>query len=167
MDGLATDILLWVETFDNGGWQFANPWRVERSGPSATERIVWERPYDERNYVLFGLLADVRNRDQLQTPLDRPRGLPSDISDVARRIVAFWEDGIGVNDASWFSAEELLSHDWNALTRTFDPEAAGLGIFRVVTQPERLLCSEFVESFVPTLATYGPAHLVRVCFFFA
>lgn len=53
--------------------------------------------YNERNYALFGWLADVRNYSGIK-PLDKPRGYPNDYRveyDMDRHL------------ASWFNLEEL------------------------------------------------------------
>src|SRR5581483_6649473 len=58
-----------------------------------------------RKYDLFALLADVRNRGEIE-PIAPPRGLPEDVSEPVRRE----SDVMGADghSHSWFTLEELL-----------------------------------------------------------
>jgi hypothetical protein len=61
--------------------------------------------FTERNYSLFALLADVRNRAG-NKPISAPRGLPKDVSLVTKNISDHWgEDG---HSHSWFTIKELM-----------------------------------------------------------
>lgn len=62
--------------------------------------------YDGRNYILFSVLASVRNCYDIE-PIAYPRGLPDDISlDTEVNI-----DGYG-HDHSYLTLAELLDFDW-------------------------------------------------------
>lgn len=60
--------------------------------------------FTDRNYTLFSILADVRN-DGLITPIDTPRGTPSDISVEAYRKLSL------EHSQTWLSLQDLLDYD--------------------------------------------------------
>lgn len=62
------------------------------------------QPFSERNYALFGLLADVRNYAAV-TPVAAKRGIPRDCDPF---ILDEWDRMRGdAHSASWISMEEL------------------------------------------------------------
>ena len=61
----------------------------------------------DRNYLLFALLADVRNSDHL-APFSYPRGLPFDVTEEVKEMVG--EDN---HSLSYFTFEELFRSDWD------------------------------------------------------
>jgi hypothetical protein len=81
---------------------------------------------DERNYVSFAVLANVRNgfgfagydTGDTITPISLPRGLPEDMSPELRALLdgkgkhGLW---LGYHDHSWVTLEELLSYDLDQL----------------------------------------------------
>lgn len=61
--------------------------------------------YVDRNYVLFALLAGVRNNDQ--EPISEPRGLPKDVSPEVLAEAEHWgRDG---HSHSWLTVDEALA----------------------------------------------------------
>lgn len=63
--------------------------------------------YNGRNYDLFAALADVRNSGYI-TPIDQPRGLPDDVSEVVKKEADSWDvDG---HSHSWLTAKELFDY---------------------------------------------------------
>jgi len=88
--------------------------------------------YSGRNYVLFGVLADVRNgvgfagidTGNAVTPISLPRGFPDDMSEGARALLGdnrYDDDGddslddiwLGDHSFSWLTLDELLAYDWD------------------------------------------------------
>lgn len=67
-------------------------------------------PFTDRNYDLFGWLANVRNYAGL-TPICLPRGLPPDVSPTLAEDYAKYDV---LHTASWLSVEELNRFDYNA-----------------------------------------------------
>lgn len=75
--------------------------------------------YTNRNYGLFAILADVRNgtgfagvkTGEPTTPIDLPRGLPDDASEVYLAEVEHW--GVDGHSHTYFTLAELLDHDWD------------------------------------------------------
>lgn len=63
--------------------------------------------YSARDYELFGILAGVRNRSV--KPIDKPRGLPDNISNYVRNCAYDWEGD--AHSHSYFTAEELFAYD--------------------------------------------------------
>ena len=66
--------------------------------------------YNDRNYRLFAILANVRNHFNI-IPIDCPRGLPKDISNVV--FEEYKSYGISAHSASYFTFRELLEFDWD------------------------------------------------------
>jgi hypothetical protein len=75
--------------------------------------------YDDRNYRLFGILADVRNgvgfagcdTGDRFNPIAEPRGLPVDVSQtIATEYDEWGDDG---HSHSFFTLKELLDYDWS------------------------------------------------------
>lgn len=73
--------------------------------------------YDSRNYDLFAILADVRNRQEVE-PIAQPRGVPDDMSKEVRGEYERWEgDG---HSHSHFTLKELIdARDSGKYSRTY------------------------------------------------
>lgn len=80
-------------------------------------RVIWAGPWDDdysltdRNYMLFSVLADVRNYSDRVKPIDLPRGLPDDVSLEVKRKSDY--DGVDGHSHSWLTLRELLDYDWD------------------------------------------------------
>lgn len=86
--------------------------RAEKRDESGTWRkIDGLKPFDWRNYGLFGFLAGVRNYSDV-TPLSEPRGFPHDASRKVKQDYAEWMSD--AHSASWLTIEELLAFDYDA-----------------------------------------------------
>ena len=80
-------------------------------------------PYEDRNYDLFAILADVRNGlgfAGVQTGegfnvIAEPRGLPSDVSPYVKK--EFGGDESWYHSTSWLSLDEIISFDWDQVSR--------------------------------------------------
>lgn len=79
-------------------------------------RVQW---YDDRHYVIFAALADVRNgygfagiptHESLQ-PISPPRGRPADLSAEADE----WLEDHGDHSDTWLSMEEINAYDWDQI----------------------------------------------------
>ncbi|AVF27972.1 hypothetical protein [Paenibacillus larvae] len=66
--------------------------------------------YDGRHYLLFSLLAGVRNEYDLK-PICEPKGLPIDVSDEVKANSD--ELGIDGHSHTWLTARELVEFDWS------------------------------------------------------
>ncbi len=77
--------------------------------PGWKEGTFTKEPFDDRDYGLFGFLADVRNYSAVP-PLSPPRGLPDDVSDEVREM-SDWQGGY--HSHSWFTLKELLDFDYS------------------------------------------------------
>ncbi|MCP4215043.1 MAG: hypothetical protein GY765_10315 [bacterium] len=92
-------------------WVNADDWIVNslylEEGESEFER---QEIYHGRDYGLFAILADVRNRDGV-TPIASPRGLPSNVSKQTKKESDSWgEDG---HSHSYFLLSELEQYREN------------------------------------------------------
>ncbi len=65
--------------------------------------------FDQRNYSVFGFLADVNNYSECQ-PISKPKGLPHDISDDVK---AEYNRCYEPYSPSWLSATELKRFDYD------------------------------------------------------
>lgn len=92
---MGCDIHMAVERFDT----YANKWRCV---------VKHDGAYGNRNYVLFAVLAGVRNRQGIK-PLSEPRGLPEDVSTEARRSAMN-----GDHSHSWLTLAEVRAYNWDA-----------------------------------------------------
>jgi hypothetical protein len=63
--------------------------------------------YDDRNYLIFAVLANVRNWHNEIEPISIPRGIPEDIS--AESLLRLSNE----HSASWLSLEEVYLYDWD------------------------------------------------------
>jgi hypothetical protein len=131
---MGTDIYVCAEVLRNGRWQLAEPleensnWSDE--DPDGGPRWEPSNLYRRRNYVLFAVLANVRNATRSIECICEPRGLPDDVSqEVNRWYQRYLGDAYA---AGWLSLAELDAFDW-----------AG----------KRVLCSCFVD---PSLAHLFP-----------
>jgi len=124
---MGCDIHFHVERRQHGEWISCDAWNpitdgdyrglysLVRSGSSF---------YNDRNYDLFAMLANVRNGygfAGLDTGdgfnvIAMPKGLPDDMSaNVAEK--AEWEvDLFGCHSTSWLTLAEILAFDWNQTT---------------------------------------------------
>jgi hypothetical protein len=81
-------------------------------------------PYEDRNYDLFAILADVRNGYGFAgvdtgdgfRPIAMPRGVPEDASQYYKNEVNQW-DGDG-HSHSYFTLDELEAYDWAGQSTT-------------------------------------------------
>lgn len=70
------------------------------------------QPYEDRNYRLFSVLANVRNGDGL-TPIAEPRGLPQDI----HKFTDWYLEDVDPIDhsATWLTLEEVMAYPWTEI----------------------------------------------------
>lgn len=155
---MGTDIHMMTEVKVEGVWRRApnvmrNCWSCDGTGKNG-ERCKEEfrgkpcsycdgkgkyetaKYYDDRNYNLFAMLADVRNGRGfagVQTgagfaPLSEPRGLPDDLSDDLRGEPEEDKDGepwfayktrvdLGDHSQSFATLAELEAYDWSRTTK--------------------------------------------------
>lgn len=125
-------------------------------------------PIRDRNYGLFGWLADVRNYSMV-TPICEPKGLPRDVSDCVSLESYDWEpDG---HSHSWLSLKELLEVDYDV---TFEDRRvtrgsngayiADVGEGTIVSLRDHL-GNEFFST-LEVLKTLGSPEDVRLVFWF-
>lgn len=80
-------------------------------------------PYSDRNYNLFGMLANVRNGSGFAgvdtgdgfVPIAKRRGVPKDVSDSVRKWIRNW--GPDGHSHTWLLVSELIAYDWNRTTK--------------------------------------------------
>jgi len=88
-------------------WVSADKWELE----DGNWHIPWDLEYyNNRNYYIFSILADVRNSGEVE-PLDYPRGIPNDASIGYLYKCDQWDSD--AHSHSYFTLEELLNVDWS------------------------------------------------------
>lgn len=140
---MGCDIHLAVERRNGNAWERVlpppevyDPWLLEQARARPDDayynervKVVW---FDDRNYNLFAILADVRNYFGF-APISKPRGLPSDMSPALHalagedveidaldaEIINDAEDeetndvSLGDHSQTWLTLRDLLNYNWN------------------------------------------------------
>lgn len=108
--------------------------------------------FDDRDYVVFGVLAGVRGWEGPQ--VSEARGLPEDVSlELAREFV----EG-EYHSCSWLTVDELVAFDWD--------QPVGPGYGWPPDEPLRGICSRFLDGPVRRLREAPEAAGARVVFGF-
>lgn len=116
------------------------------------EETCVKNPYwSDRNYLLFAILADLRNVYSIH-PISLPRGLPDDISvEVKTRSDI---EGDDAHTRSWLTLKELLEYDWK---QPFWDD-------NNVCYPLEEMVIAFVNEFIPRLIKIDEPENVRLVF---
>lgn len=141
---MSTDIILFVEKKIKGVWTSVDEPETDENRCRNLKSI-----YDDRNYELFAMLADVRNYYDI-VPICEPRGLPDDVSpEVREGFDNIWCEGT----FGWLTVAELKAYDWE---RTFEDgwrkkthtyrEAAGSFYTETIPKLERLARGWFLRD---------------------
>lgn len=101
---MGCDIHMIVQTRANA----ESPWETRPDLPTGRYDDREGRRIDDRNYTLFSVLANVRNKGNVP-PIDEPRGLPEDLLVSERFIDRF----LGDHSFSWVTFDEVLAYDWD------------------------------------------------------
>lgn len=110
---MGTDIHMYVEVRKDGQWESADKWE-ESKYSEGRMTINWgDHLYDDRNYHLFAILADVRNGQGVAgldtgdrfNPISPPKGLPIDVTGLVSKDI--WD-----HTFSWLTFTELMEYDW-------------------------------------------------------
>lgn len=89
----------------NSKWLCGDYFTLDSRSTLENPNYIFQDLYGYRNYGLFAILADVRN-DGSVTCIDRPRGLPDDVSDFVKKNYEDW--GMDAHSCSYFTLHELL-----------------------------------------------------------
>lgn len=112
---MGCDIHMWAEIRKRDNWNavgrvFDNTDYDPKSDTTLDDdgyewnRQKTEHPYDDRDYEMFSILADVRNDDRILS-ISVPRGLPDDVSDYVKAQMDSW--GTDGHSHSWVTLQEL------------------------------------------------------------
>jgi hypothetical protein len=91
------------DTNDEFGIKLIN---FENIGYPGMTRDSW---YRQRNYVIFSILANVRNYDHQFPIISKPTGLPKDVTKESLRQLS------NEHSRSCLSLEQVYSYDWNMI----------------------------------------------------
>ena len=111
---MGCDIHMHIEYFDNcykdktkpiKKWRCADWFKLNEYYGKKGELKYKQVPlYEDRNYKLFALLADVRNDNNIE-PISEPRGIPFNVSDEVLKDYNEWGDD--AHSASYLTLQEL------------------------------------------------------------
>lgn len=107
---MGCDIHLYVEVRRDGAWISPENW-IDEYGDG--ENVPYEEAYfNNRNYRLFSVLADVRNAEEGESdylvPIAKPRGIPENAD---AKIMRQYEIE-GGHSASHLTVAEIMNYDW-------------------------------------------------------
>ncbi len=106
---MGCDIHAFAEVKKEGKWEMVknhftmSEWEQNDRGTEKSTEV-----FSFRNYLLFGILAGVRNKTC--TPISVPKKLPKDISNEVFKEYLTWS--IDAHSASYLTLKELLEHDY-------------------------------------------------------
>lgn len=107
--------------------------------------------YDGRNYVLFSILAGVRDAWDI-VPIAEPKDLPDDFHFEGQAF-----EVVGDHSYSWLTLQEIMDYNWDQI---LDADNELLSY--------RSLCSDFCEQAIPKMIALadGDWETVRIVFGF-
>lgn len=121
---MGTDIHLYVERRVGDKWVSCDKWEPdeyrEENEPERKTVRFGNHYYSDRNYNLFGILADVRNGRGFAgvdmgdgfIPIAEPRGLPGDLSpELAVEVKHHLE-----HTPTWLLLSEIMAYDWEQVS---------------------------------------------------
>ena len=127
-------------------------------------------PFSNRNYRVFGFLANVRNYSVVP-PIAMPRGFPEDASEDARKDYTHWD--WDAHTPSWLTVEELTNYDYDQTIedrRYIRQEGPNYFNGAATCEPgdgERMPLREFLgEQFFSDLTALKESGAERVVFWF-
>lgn len=140
---MGTDIRCYAERRVNGKWELCEPlvpnpdyYPADPSDPpyaddASEPEFKPQEIYDERNYSVFAIIADIRNgshSDEDYESIAPQRGLPEDISNELAEWANYWAQY--AYGFTWCSFAELLNFPWKQKSikkkAMVDPRAAYL-----------------------------------------
>ena len=141
-----------------------------RDGDRWVHVSIEAEPFSNRNYCVFGFLANVRNYFAVQ-PIATPRGFPADASDYARDDYEYY--ACDVHTPSWLMVEELTNYDYDQTIedrryiRQEGPNYFNGAATCELGAGKRVPLREFLgEKFFGDLAALSEAGAERVVFWF-
>jgi hypothetical protein len=144
------------------GWDIES--HAEKRAYNGWIRIHGIMPFTQRNYGVFGFLADVMNLSAV-TPISRPRGVPPDASDEVN--AAYKACAGDVSAASWLSLAELTNFNYDAEIEDRRVRIGGSAGTCPPGQGRRMSFRELLEpAFFKDLEALKKADAERVVFWF-
>lgn len=101
---MGCDIHMHTEYFEKDRWHSGDYFRVEVDY-GGNEELITMPIYEERDYVLFSVLADVRNTNGFE-PICPPKGLPNDACKQTKQDFVEWMPD--AHSVSYFTLRELM-----------------------------------------------------------
>lgn len=180
------DLDYWVAV----GRIFKNEWynekhlsHIDGDGYCYNEKYT-EHPFSQRDYDLYGMLADVRNGTwgEKIKPISEPKGLPQDVSKYVKKQSDEWAtDG---HSRSFLTLEEIEKYNWkkkvkrNAFVSKQQAKdykekgivpksyAAWSSMGVQLEWDDEVFSKEFIEKTIPALKKLKKHGDVRIVFWF-
>jgi hypothetical protein len=106
---MGCDIHVYIEKKKNGKWVPAQGFMDTGNWEDGTLDVPYpDKQLDDRDYLLFGFLAGVRDPTNQHF---EPKGFPKDASKEVKAVFKRW--GSDAHTPSYLTLEELKSVDWN------------------------------------------------------
>ena len=124
---MGCDIHTYIEQYNGGKWEDANLYAVNQYFKGVTDETSNEFDgeefeiihfWDNRDYYVFGALAQVRMSPRIISP--KPKGLPNDLSPQVAKQAKNWE--LDAHSHSWLTLKEL--GELAAVHRVAEPDNA-------------------------------------------
>lgn len=125
--------------------------------------------YSDRNYALFAVLANVRNRGygEAYPYIDEPRGLPNDVTEYVKDEYEAWD--MDAHSCSYFTLREILEFYYDKSPRN----DFGYDILNPLIERLKQRAADFyiIHEFewnggIPTDELYKKAENIRIVFWF-
>jgi len=126
----------------------------ETSGNFGSEKWPATAPFDDRNYITFAFLADVRNYDDWIPCVIPPRGFPKDACEGVRMQFEEWSGD--AHTPSWLTLEELMSYDYGVFIKDDEGKPSPLSEW---------LGEKFFKE-MHQMLDHGDPNNVRIVFWF-
>lgn len=148
---MGTDIHMVAEVRKDGVWHTLSDKNFVRW--EGTDYEDWVCcPYSDRNYNLFGILADVRNgrgfggsrTGEKFNSISKPKGYPVDICENS------WEYLSQEHSASYLNLKEIFDFDWTQLHRSY-------GIISEKVYKDTIMKGEIPDSWCGDI--FGPNYV--------
>ena len=89
----------------NNNWECGDYFALQSGSTLESPKYRFVELYGNRSYVLFSILADVRNGVGLDY-ISLPKGLPKDVTDFVREAYEWWD--MDAHSCSYLSLKEMI-----------------------------------------------------------
>ncbi|MGB2626447.1 MAG: hypothetical protein WAK20_06635 [Candidatus Acidiferrum sp.] len=171
---MGCDIHSFAEVYDGQRWNMVGDvFPLDKFWREWHKKTHGCHPFDERNYGMFGLLADVRNYSHVPVIAEPKHSLPDDVSDGVK--AEYGDDG-DWHTTTYLTLRQLLDFDYDQVfwdrrvTKQTTPNSWDGAALAEEGEGRHLTVREFVGQHffhdLEILQTLGSWDTVRVVFWF-